>query len=54
MHEKIIRSFIAGVIGGVVKDIIDLTLYYGFHFVNYRYLDFEAMIRKSLARFKYI
>lgn len=44
MNERMIRSFVAGAVGGIVKDIIDLILYYGFHFVNYRYLDFAAMI----------
>jgi uncharacterized membrane protein YagU involved in acid resistance len=35
---------VAGVISGVAKDILDSIFYYGFHFGNYRYLDFAAMI----------
>lgn len=44
MNEKFIRSFVAGVIGGMVKDGFDFISYYVLHFVNYRYLDFAAQI----------
>ncbi len=44
MDEKLIRSFVAGVIGGIVKDAVDFVLYYLLHFGNYRYLDFAAQI----------
>lgn len=44
MNEKFIRSFLAGVIGGVIKDLLDLIFYYCCQFNNYRYLDFAAMI----------
>jgi len=44
VHEKIIRCFIAGVFGGIVKDLFDFLFYYGLHFVHYRYLDFAAAI----------
>jgi uncharacterized membrane protein len=44
MNDKIIRAFIAGLIGGAIKDILDLISYYCCRFTNYRYLDFTAMI----------
>lgn len=44
MNEKIIRCFIAGVFGGIIKDLFDFFFYYGLHFVHYRYLDFAAAI----------
>ena len=44
MNEKIIRSFIAGAFGGIVKDLFDFFFYYGLHSVNYRYLDFAAAV----------
>jgi hypothetical protein len=44
LDEKLIRSFVAGVIGGIVKDIVDFIFYYLLHFGNYRYLDFAAQI----------
>jgi uncharacterized membrane protein YagU involved in acid resistance len=44
MNEKFIRSFIAGILGGMVKDAFDFISYYLLHFVNYRYLDFAAEI----------
>lgn len=44
MAEKLIRSFVAGVLGGIVKDILDFISYYVLHFTNYRYLDFAAQI----------
>lgn len=44
MNEKLIRSFVAGVIGGIVKDLADFISYYLVHLSNYRYLDFAAQI----------
>lgn len=47
MGEKLIRSFVAGVIGGIVKDAVDFIFYYLLHLGNYRYLDFAAQILYS-------
>jgi len=44
LNEKFIRSFVAGVIGGIVKDVVDFFFYYKLHFGNYRYLDFASEI----------
>lgn len=44
MNEKFIRSFVAGVIGGIIKDTVDFIFYYLFHFGNYRYVDFAAEV----------
>lgn len=48
MDEKLIRSFVAGVIGGVAKDVLDF-ISYCLHITNYRYLDFAAQILYTKA-----
>ncbi len=44
MDDKLLQGFLAGVAGGVVKDLLDFFLYGVVRFTNYRYLDFAAQI----------